>query len=142
MLTAAPPRPARGARRLEVSTARLRQLGTTAPDAYTAGLLLTARHSKRLLLLRSILDTLPRGGESHDHWALLEEAHRRRDAARGASARRNALRRFKKRELLRIAARDLLMLLIARITPHRVRRGIYRVQIEWSAIGEVLNMPA
>jgi glutamate-ammonia-ligase adenylyltransferase len=40
--------------------------------------------------------------------ALLEEARRRRDAARGGTARRNALRRFKKRELLRIAARDLL----------------------------------
>jgi HEXXH motif-containing protein len=81
MLTAAPPRPAREARRLEVSTARLRQLGTTAPDAYTAGLLLTARRSKRLLLLRGILDALPRGGESHDHWALLEEAERTAPAA-------------------------------------------------------------
>jgi glutamate-ammonia-ligase adenylyltransferase len=41
--------------------------------------------------------------------ALLDEARRRRDAARGGNARRNALRRFKKRELLRIAARDLLL---------------------------------
>lgn len=40
---------------------------------------------------------------------LLAEARRRRDAMRSVSDRRNALRRFKKRETLRIAARDLLL---------------------------------
>jgi glutamate-ammonia-ligase adenylyltransferase len=41
--------------------------------------------------------------------ALLAEVRRRRDAMRGRADRRNALRRFRKRELLRIAARDLLL---------------------------------
>jgi glutamate-ammonia-ligase adenylyltransferase len=45
--------------------------------------------------------------EPHSLEELLAEARRRRDLVRGKSDRRNALRRFRKRELLRIAARDL-----------------------------------
>ncbi|MFI8102048.1 HEXXH motif domain-containing protein [Streptomyces sp. NPDC086023] len=53
----------------------LRDLASTEPSAEGARLLRHARHSKRLLLLRAVLDAAP-GSEPADHWALLEEAER------------------------------------------------------------------
>ncbi|MDT7844164.1 aKG-HExxH-type peptide beta-hydroxylase [Streptomyces justiciae] len=76
MLTTTRPRTTGDTRRIAVSTTELRQLGTTTPDPDTARLLLATRVSKRLLLLRTFLDAVPRPGESADHWALLEAAER------------------------------------------------------------------
>lgn len=77
MLTGAPLRADRSTRRLTASPRALRLLGGTALDASTAELLLAARHSKRLLLLRGFLDATrrPEGGVG-ELWALLEAAER------------------------------------------------------------------
>ncbi|MEV7420609.1 HEXXH motif-containing putative peptide modification protein [Streptomyces sp. NPDC089919] len=58
----------------------LRALASTEPSAEGARLLGEVRRSKRLLLLRAILDAAP-GTESAEHWALLEEAERQDPAA-------------------------------------------------------------
>ncbi|MFJ5553023.1 aKG-HExxH-type peptide beta-hydroxylase [Streptomyces sp. NPDC093225] len=53
----------------------LRALASTEPSPEGARLLRDARRSKRLLLLRAVLDAAP-NGEGGEHWALLEEAER------------------------------------------------------------------
>ncbi|MFJ9642594.1 HEXXH motif domain-containing protein [Streptomyces sp. NPDC101206] len=56
----------------------LRALASTEPSAEGTRLVRAVRHSKRLVLLRAVLDAAPggRSGEAADHWALLEEAER------------------------------------------------------------------
>ncbi|MEU9415406.1 HEXXH motif domain-containing protein [Streptomyces sp. NPDC048272] len=58
-----------------VSSHTLRALASTEPSAEGTRLVRDVRRSKRLLLLRAVLDAAP-GAESADHWALLEEAER------------------------------------------------------------------
>ncbi|MGI5445471.1 HEXXH motif domain-containing protein [Streptomyces sp. CA-243310] len=65
-----------------VSSHTLRALASTEPSAEGTRLVRDVRRSKRLLLLRAVLDAAP-GAETADHWALLEEAERHDpDAAR------------------------------------------------------------
>ncbi|MEU3774066.1 HEXXH motif domain-containing protein [Streptomyces sp. NPDC032472] len=56
----------------------LRALASTEPSAEGTRLIGDIRRSKRLVLLRGVLDAAPgpRSGEAADHWALLEEAER------------------------------------------------------------------
>ncbi|MFD7629965.1 HEXXH motif domain-containing protein [Streptomyces sp. NPDC059851] len=56
----------------------LRALASTEPSAEGTRLVRDVRRSKRLVLLRAVLDAAPggRSGEAADHWALLEEAER------------------------------------------------------------------
>ncbi|WP_051781726.1 MULTISPECIES: HEXXH motif domain-containing protein [unclassified Streptomyces] len=62
-----------------VSSPTLRALASTEPSMEGTRLVRDVRRSKRLLLLRAVLDAAPGGlsGETADHWALLEEAERR-----------------------------------------------------------------
>lgn len=53
----------------------LRALASTEPSAEGTRLVRDVRRSKRLLLLRAVLDAAP-GPETAEHWALLEEAER------------------------------------------------------------------
>ncbi|MFF7294944.1 aKG-HExxH-type peptide beta-hydroxylase [Streptomyces sp. NPDC008265] len=61
-----------------VPTGTLRALATTEPCAEGTRLVRDVRRSKRLVLLRAVLDAAPggRSGATADHWALLEEAER------------------------------------------------------------------
>lgn len=61
-----------------VTSATLRALASTEPSADGTRLVRDIRRSKRLVLLRGVLDAAPggRAGEAADHWALLEEAER------------------------------------------------------------------
>ncbi|MFD4247503.1 HEXXH motif-containing putative peptide modification protein [Streptomyces sp. NPDC058525] len=61
-----------------VSSRTLRALASTEPCAEGTRLVRDVRRSKRLLLLRAVLDAAPgaRAGETADHWALLEAAER------------------------------------------------------------------
>ncbi|MGP3688436.1 aKG-HExxH-type peptide beta-hydroxylase [Streptomyces sp. IBSNAI002] len=61
-----------------VSTGTLRALASTEPCAEGTRLVRDVRRSKRLVLLRAVLDAAPgaRAGETADHWALLEAAER------------------------------------------------------------------
>ncbi|MFE2143911.1 HEXXH motif domain-containing protein [Streptomyces sp. NPDC059456] len=61
-----------------VTSATLRALASTEPSADGSALVRDIRRSKRLVLLRGVLDAAPggRAGEAADHWALLEEAER------------------------------------------------------------------
>ncbi|MGW0364075.1 HEXXH motif domain-containing protein [Streptomyces sp. NPDC002990] len=61
-----------------VTSHTLRALASTEPSAEGTRLVRDVRRSKRLVLLRGVLDAAPggRSGESADHWALLEEAER------------------------------------------------------------------
>lgn len=61
-----------------VTSATLRALASTEPSAEGSALVRDIRRSKRLVLLRGVLDSAPggRAGEAADHWALLEEAER------------------------------------------------------------------
>ncbi|GAA1583907.1 HEXXH motif domain-containing protein [Streptomyces globosus] len=65
---------------LTVPSATLRALASTEPSAEGSRLVRDVRRSKRLVLLRAILDAASsrggRGAEAADHWALLEEAER------------------------------------------------------------------
>ncbi|MFJ3926864.1 aKG-HExxH-type peptide beta-hydroxylase [Streptomyces sp. NPDC090022] len=58
----------------------LAALASTEPSPEGTALVRGVRWSKRLVLLRGVLDAAP-GGESAEHWALLEEAERRDPAA-------------------------------------------------------------
>ncbi|MCX5194428.1 HEXXH motif domain-containing protein [Streptomyces sp. NBC_00249] len=58
-----------------VSSHTLRALASTEPSAEGTRLVHDVRRSKRLVLLRAVLDAAP-GGESAERWALLEEAER------------------------------------------------------------------
>ncbi|MFD3717790.1 HEXXH motif domain-containing protein [Streptomyces sp. NPDC058674] len=62
-----------------VPTRTLRALASTEPSAEGTRLVRDIRRSKRLVLLRAVLDAAPggRAGEAADHWALLEEAERK-----------------------------------------------------------------
>ncbi|MFD3697488.1 HEXXH motif-containing putative peptide modification protein [Streptomyces sp. NPDC058646] len=62
-----------------VTSATLRALASTEPSAEGSRLVRDVRRSKRLVLLRAVLDAAPGGpaGEAAHHWALLEEAERR-----------------------------------------------------------------
>ncbi|MEU9080769.1 HEXXH motif domain-containing protein [Streptomyces sp. NPDC048357] len=62
-----------------VSSRTLRALASTEPSPDGTRLVRDVRRSKRLVLLRAVLDAAPGGpsGEAADHWALLEEAERR-----------------------------------------------------------------
>ncbi|MGR4882085.1 aKG-HExxH-type peptide beta-hydroxylase [Streptomyces sp. LARHCF249] len=62
-----------------VSSRTLRALASTEPCAEGTRLVRDVRRSKRLVLLRAVLDAAPgaRAGETADHWALLEAAERR-----------------------------------------------------------------
>ncbi|MFE6833369.1 HEXXH motif domain-containing protein [Streptomyces sp. NPDC057705] len=62
-----------------VSSGTLRALASTEPSTEGTRLVRDVRRSKRLVLLRAVLDAAPGGpsGEAADHWALLEEAERR-----------------------------------------------------------------
>ncbi|MFD7094456.1 aKG-HExxH-type peptide beta-hydroxylase [Streptomyces xanthophaeus] len=62
-----------------VTSSTLRALGSGEPSADGTRLVRDVRRSKRLLLLRAVLDGAPGGaaGEAADHWALLEAAERR-----------------------------------------------------------------
>ncbi|MGW7462575.1 aKG-HExxH-type peptide beta-hydroxylase [Streptomyces sp. NPDC054797] len=62
-----------------VSSRTLRALASTEPSAEGTRLVRDVRRSRRLVLLRAVLDAAPGGrrGETADHWALLEEAERR-----------------------------------------------------------------
>lgn len=66
-----------------VSSHTLRALASTEPSAEGTRLVRDVRRSKRLLLLRAVLDAAPggRSGQAADHWALLEEAERHDPAA-------------------------------------------------------------
>ncbi|MET9700603.1 HEXXH motif domain-containing protein [Streptomyces sp. NPDC006529] len=66
-----------------VTSPLLRALASTEPGADATRLVRDVRRSKRLVLLRGVLDAAPGGteGETGQHWALLEEAER---AAPGA----------------------------------------------------------
>ncbi|WP_411101921.1 aKG-HExxH-type peptide beta-hydroxylase [Streptomyces sp. cmx-4-9] len=57
----------------------LRALACTEPSAEGTRLIRDVRRSKRLVLLRAVLDAAPGGpaAETAEHWALLEEAERR-----------------------------------------------------------------
>ncbi|WP_328763647.1 HEXXH motif domain-containing protein [Streptomyces sp. NBC_00272] len=61
-----------------VTSATLGALASTEPSVDGTSLVRDIRRSKRLVLLRGVLDAAPggRGGEAADHWALLEEAER------------------------------------------------------------------
>ncbi|MER7462121.1 HEXXH motif domain-containing protein [Streptomyces sp. NPDC097981] len=61
-----------------VTSATLSALASTEPSADGTRLVRDVRRSKRLVLLRGVLDAAPggRSGESAEHWALLEEAER------------------------------------------------------------------
>ncbi|MEU6310117.1 HEXXH motif domain-containing protein [Streptomyces sp. NPDC047014] len=61
-----------------VPSRTLRALASTEPCADGTRLVRDVRRSKRLVLLRAVLDAAPggRSGETADHWALLEEAER------------------------------------------------------------------
>ncbi|MFJ6794422.1 HEXXH motif domain-containing protein [Streptomyces sp. NPDC091268] len=61
-----------------VTSATLRALASTEPSADGSRLVRDVRRSKRLVLLRAVLDAAPGGrtGEAAEHWALLEEAER------------------------------------------------------------------
>ncbi|MFB6806764.1 HEXXH motif domain-containing protein [Streptomyces sp. NPDC056387] len=61
-----------------VTSDTLRALASTEPSAEGSALVRDIRRSKRLVLLRGVLDSAPggRAGEAADHWALLEEAER------------------------------------------------------------------
>ncbi|MFE5809825.1 aKG-HExxH-type peptide beta-hydroxylase [Streptomyces sp. NPDC056491] len=61
-----------------VSSPTLRALASTEPSMEGTRLVRDVRRSKRLLLLRAVLDAAPggRSGETADAWALLEEAER------------------------------------------------------------------
>ncbi|MCX5011749.1 HEXXH motif domain-containing protein [Streptomyces sp. NBC_00555] len=61
-----------------VSSRTLRALASTEPCTEGTRLVRDVRRSKRLVLLRAVLDAAPgaRAGETADHWALLEEAER------------------------------------------------------------------
>ncbi|WP_051836726.1 HEXXH motif domain-containing protein [Streptomyces sp. NRRL F-2580] len=61
-----------------VSSRTLRALASTEPSPEGTRLVRDVRRSKRLVLLRAVLDAAPGGpsGEAADHWALLEEAER------------------------------------------------------------------
>ncbi|MFD8984940.1 aKG-HExxH-type peptide beta-hydroxylase [Streptomyces sp. NPDC059564] len=61
--------------RFTVSSHTLRELASTEPSAEGIRLVRDVRRSKRLLLLRAVLDAAP-GAESAERWALLEEAER------------------------------------------------------------------
>lgn len=68
-----------------VSSRTLRALASTEPCAEGTRLVRDVRRSKRLVLLRAVLDAAPGGpaGEAADHWALLEAAeHHDPDAVR------------------------------------------------------------
>ncbi|MEU9039565.1 HEXXH motif domain-containing protein [Streptomyces sp. NPDC048352] len=58
-----------------VSSHTLRALASTEPSAEGSRLVRDVRRSKRLLLLRAVLDAAP-GPEAAEYWALLEEAER------------------------------------------------------------------
>ncbi|MEV7832365.1 HEXXH motif domain-containing protein [Streptomyces subrutilus] len=62
-----------------VPSRTLRALASTEPSADGTRLVRDIRRSKRLVLLRAILDAAPGGpaGEAADHWSLLEEAERK-----------------------------------------------------------------
>ncbi|MEU9161791.1 HEXXH motif domain-containing protein [Streptomyces sp. NPDC048424] len=62
-----------------VSSRTLRALASTEPSPEGTRLVRDVRRSKRLVLLRAVLDAAPGGpsGEAADHWALLEAAERR-----------------------------------------------------------------
>ncbi|MEU9147608.1 HEXXH motif domain-containing protein [Streptomyces sp. NPDC048349] len=62
-----------------VSSPTLRALASTEPCTDGTHLVRDVRRSKRLVLLRAVLDAAPgaRAGEAADHWALLEAAERR-----------------------------------------------------------------
>ncbi|MFD7558263.1 MULTISPECIES: HEXXH motif domain-containing protein [unclassified Streptomyces] len=62
-----------------VPSRTLRALASTEPTPDGTRLVRDVRRSKRLLLLRAVLDAAPggRSGAAADHWALLEEAERR-----------------------------------------------------------------
>ncbi|MER5772797.1 HEXXH motif domain-containing protein [Streptomyces sp. NPDC002039] len=65
-----------------VSSRTLRALASTEPSPDGTRLVRDVRRSRRLLLLRAVLDAAP-GAETAEHWALLEEAERHDpDAAR------------------------------------------------------------
>ncbi|MER5868705.1 HEXXH motif domain-containing protein [Streptomyces sp. NPDC002044] len=63
----------------EVPSRTLRALASTEPSTEGTRLIRDIRRSKRLVLLRGVLDAAPggRAGEAADHWALLEEAERK-----------------------------------------------------------------
>ncbi|MFD6226048.1 HEXXH motif domain-containing protein [Streptomyces sp. NPDC060232] len=66
-----------------VSSHTLRALASTEPSPDGTRLVRDVRRSKRLVLLRAVLDAAPcgRSGRTADHWALLEEAERHDPAA-------------------------------------------------------------
>ncbi|GLV94052.1 MULTISPECIES: HEXXH motif domain-containing protein [Streptomyces] len=66
-----------------VSSHTLRALASTEPSPEGTRLVRDVRRSKRLVLLRAVLDAAPcgRSGQTADHWALLEEAERHDPAA-------------------------------------------------------------
>ncbi|MGW0390954.1 aKG-HExxH-type peptide beta-hydroxylase [Streptomyces sp. NPDC003042] len=61
--------------RFAVSSHTLRALASTEPSEEGTRLVRDVRRSKRLLLLRAVLDAAP-GAEAAERWALLEEAER------------------------------------------------------------------
>ncbi|MFB0628354.1 HEXXH motif-containing putative peptide modification protein [Streptomyces sp. AB3(2024)] len=67
--------PGGGLARFTVSSHTLRALASTEPSAEGTRLVRDVRRSKRLLLLRAVLDAAP-GAEAAERWALLEEAER------------------------------------------------------------------
>ncbi|RST03604.1 radical SAM protein [Streptomyces sp. WAC07149] len=76
--TAATPR--QDLARFAVTSHTLRALASTEPSEEGTRLVRDVRRSKRLLLLRAVLDAAP-GAETAEHWALLEEAERQDPAA-------------------------------------------------------------
>ncbi|MGW5846716.1 HEXXH motif domain-containing protein [Streptomyces sp. NPDC055254] len=66
-----------------VTSRTLRALASTEPSPDGTRLVRDIRRSKRLVLLRAVLDAAPGGptGETADHWALLEDAERHAPAA-------------------------------------------------------------
>ncbi|MFE5678873.1 HEXXH motif domain-containing protein [Streptomyces erythrochromogenes] len=66
-----------------VPSRTLRALASTEPSPDGTRLVRDVRRSKRLVLLRAVLDAAPCGssGRTADHWALLEEAERHDPAA-------------------------------------------------------------
>ncbi|MFD3538702.1 HEXXH motif-containing putative peptide modification protein [Streptomyces sp. NPDC058662] len=67
----------------DVSSRTLRAVASTEPSPDGTRLVRDIRRSKRLVLLREVLDAVPDGpaGETADHWALLEDAERHAPAA-------------------------------------------------------------
>ncbi|MFG2295538.1 HEXXH motif domain-containing protein [Streptomyces sp. NPDC048603] len=59
-----------------VSARTLRALASTEPSPEGMALVRDVRWSKRLVLLRAVLDAAPAGGEAGAHWELLEAAER------------------------------------------------------------------